>query len=647
MKRGLVYTNEKCVGCNKCIRVCPCIGAMNAVKEDEKENTIHVDGDRCIACGACFDACEHKAREFEDDTEQFFADLKKGEKISILLAPAFMANYPREYESVLGGLKKMGVDRIISVSFGADITTWAYLNYIKKNNFYGAISQPCPVIVTFIEKYIPKLLPKLMPVQSPMMCAAIYARNVLGIKDKLAFISPCIAKKEEIGSKRGKGHIQYNVSFEHLMKYVKANNISGSPCKDEIEYGLGAVYPIPGGLKENVCWFLGQDSYIRQCEGTEQVYEYLSDNVDKLRNGGTPYALVDVLNCARGCLYGSGTDKTRNMTDDVLIEAMRIRAASKNNKYRDIWSRKISPAKRFALLNQQFSKLRLEDYLCEYEDRSKECAIKYPDKAALDRIYKEMEKHTEVSRKIDCSCCGYKTCEEMATAIYNGFNHKENCVYYIKDQVEKEKKHAFKLADEINEEKVEVTRAHDNMARTIDAINDKFDEVYRALDKMTKGNENNAKEFGGISEDIMTVAEFCRELGESTQHITELVSELNENNQEIMSVANKTNLLALNASIEAARAGEAGRGFAVVAGEITKLADVSAGTAKRSNESQERILQALGEIKQESDKLSDVVVGINERTDKLVGSADDMAQSSEIIMSETQKVKNDLQKLIE
>ena len=60
---------------------------------------------KCVACGACFDVCKHEAREYKDDTERFFDDLKKGEKISILLAPAFKANYPKEYESVLGGLK--------------------------------------------------------------------------------------------------------------------------------------------------------------------------------------------------------------------------------------------------------------------------------------------------------------------------------------------------------------------------------------------------------------------------------------------------------------------------------------------------------------------------------------------------------------
>lgn len=118
--------------------------------------------------------CEHHARAYRDDTEQFFEDLTRGEKISVLIAPAFKANYPDEYESVLGGFKKLGVNRFINISFGADITTWGYLNYVQKYNFLGGISQPCPAVVGYIERYIPELIPKLFPVQSPLMCGAIY-----------------------------------------------------------------------------------------------------------------------------------------------------------------------------------------------------------------------------------------------------------------------------------------------------------------------------------------------------------------------------------------------------------------------------------------------------------------------------------------
>ena len=213
-RESLVFTNEKCIGCNKCISTCSCMGACISHEIDGK-NRIDVDGDRCVACGACFDVCEHEARAYSDDTKIFFEALARGEKISLLVAPAFKANYPKEYESVLGGLKKLGVNRIISVSFGADITTWGYLNYIQKNQFYGGISQPCPAVVGYIERYAPELLPKLFPVQSPMMCAAIYARKEMGIQDKFAFISPCIAKKLEMEEPQNRGMIQY-LSLIHI-----------------------------------------------------------------------------------------------------------------------------------------------------------------------------------------------------------------------------------------------------------------------------------------------------------------------------------------------------------------------------------------------------------------------------------------------
>ncbi|MDY3739342.1 MAG: hypothetical protein SO022_02635 [Selenomonadaceae bacterium] len=45
----LVYTNDKCFGCNKCIRACSCDGACIATIENGKPR-INVDPDKCIGC---------------------------------------------------------------------------------------------------------------------------------------------------------------------------------------------------------------------------------------------------------------------------------------------------------------------------------------------------------------------------------------------------------------------------------------------------------------------------------------------------------------------------------------------------------------------------------------------------------------------
>ena len=434
IEKGLVYTNDKCIGCNKCIRACSCIGACVSTEPDESGNSrIMVDGSLCVACGACFDICEHNARDFSDDTERFFDDLKKGEKISLLVAPSFPANYPDTYTRIFGKLKELGVNRIISVSFGADITTWGYINYIQKHHFTGGISQPCPAVVGYIERYIPDLLPKLFPVQSPLMCAAIYARQELGITDKLAFISPCIAKKLEIDDPNNHGHVSYNVTFTHLIDYVDKHNLYADPCPDEIEYGLGSIYPMPGGLKENVLWLLGYDEFIRQVEGEKRLFRYLEQNRELLRDGKTPFLFVDALNCEKGCICGTGTDMTLSSTDYSLYHLHDIKEAVKKSSAGSPWSKFTTPEERLACLNKQFEHLKLEDYLRSYTDRSEQCSLRIPDPEELEVIFLEMNKTDDASRHINCSCCGYDSCTEMATAIHNGFNHKENCIHYLKD----------------------------------------------------------------------------------------------------------------------------------------------------------------------------------------------------------------------
>lgn len=644
MNEGLVFTNDKCIGCNKCISVCSCIGACVSSETDGK-NRIDVDGSRCIACGACFDVCEHGAREYRDDTERFFADLARGERISVLIAPAFKANYPNEYESVLGGLKKLGVNRFISVSFGADICTWGYLNYIQQNNFLGGISQPCPAVVGYIERNLPELLPKLFPVQSPMMCAAIYAKKTMRVTDKLAFISPCIAKKMEIDDPNNKGYVSYNVTFNHLMKYVQSHNISGTLQSDEIEYGLGSLYPTPGGLKENVYWFLGESVFIRQMEGEKHMYHYLEREKDKLAKSQTPYLFVDALNCSAGCIYGTGCDPEIGNTDAPLCNLLEIREACKNVKSNSPWSKKLTPSQRLKALNKQFAQLDLKDYLREYTNRSAECVYHHPTDGERDAIFNEMKKYSPEDRSINCSCCGYESCTQMADAIYNGFNKKENCIHYIKKEVEIQKDTAEELSAQLEQEKQQIINQHQLIIDTVQEINEEFIGLYHSVDEMAESNETNAAESSEISESISKINIFCEQLAESMNEIHEFLAELTQNNAEVVNIATQTNLLALNANIEAARAGEAGRGFAVVAGEINNLAGQSRDTANRSNESQDKIICSINEILENTNKLRSTMEGVNGRAKNLADATNEIAVSVTDILEISNKIKEKLQEL--
>ena len=76
IKKGLVYTNDKCIGCNKCIRACSCIGACVSTEPDENgKSRIMVDGSLCVACGLCAQACPEGFRMGESGLAAGFQEL--------------------------------------------------------------------------------------------------------------------------------------------------------------------------------------------------------------------------------------------------------------------------------------------------------------------------------------------------------------------------------------------------------------------------------------------------------------------------------------------------------------------------------------------------------------------------------------------
>ena len=404
--------DDLCIGCNRCVRECPIELANSTYQIESGKIKVNINHDRCITCGRCIPACKHGARYFHDDTELFFNDLKKGVPISLIVAPSVKTNIP-EHKRLFTYLKQQGVNMIYDVTLGADICIWGHVNYIKNNPDARLITQPCPVIVSYCEMYRHDLLKWLSPVQSPMACLSIYLKKYKGLKDRIAAVSPCIAKANEY---RDTGLSDYNVTFTGLLKYIDENNIK-LPKKetefDNNESGLGALFPLPGGLKENINYFTDSKLYILESEGFNvyaKLDAYGDSNEDILPD------VFDVLNCEDGCNIGPASTHVRNVFEiDNTMNDIRVAATDKSKKehYTNVYS----------MYDNTF---KLSDFMRKY----KAVSTNIPEIAESDiqAAYEILGKKDYEEKNIDCSACGSQTCYDMARKIALNVNIPINCI---------------------------------------------------------------------------------------------------------------------------------------------------------------------------------------------------------------------------
>ncbi|ODC03916.1 hypothetical protein BFW38_10570 [Terasakiispira papahanaumokuakeensis] len=127
---------------------------------------------------------------------------------------------------------------------------------------------------------------------------------------------------------------------------------------------------------------------------------------------------------------------------------------------------------------------------------------------------------------------------------------------------------------------------------------------------------------------------------EGRERLREGVSRLQKNADEIISVlgvissiADKTNLLALNASIEAARAGEHGRGFAVVADEVRTLSRSTHESVGETNETVSGVSSSILDIRDSMNQASDFIDTMSEQVTQLGSDMTQMIAESEATRS--------------
>jgi twitching motility protein PilJ len=265
-------------------------------------------------------------------------------------------------------------------------------------------------------------------------------------------------------------------------------------------------------------------------------------------------------------------------------------------------------------------------------------------------------------------------------ALRNLVEAINNTVVRVSQSSEQTQSIASRLADASNQQAAEIattTDAISQMARTMEHVSrnaeTSADVALKSVEIANKGAETVRRNIDGmdtIRETIQETSKRIKRLGESSQQIGEIVSLITD-------IADRTNILALNAAIQASSAGEAGRGFAVVADEVQRLAERAGNATKQisalvetiqtdTNEAVSSMEQstagvvtgaklaedagnALNEIESVSKQLADLITGISKDASEQANAAVNISESMNVIKRitmETSEGTNDTAKSI-
>ncbi|MDE5584578.1 MAG: 4Fe-4S dicluster domain-containing protein [Ruminococcus sp.] len=550
MNEIIIVKPEKCVGCNACVRNCPAPEANITKMLNDGRFVTTVDPERCITCGECVRTCNHGARDYLDDTEIFMSKLSR-EKMIVLATPAIKSVFPTQWKGILDFFRNKGCI-IMDVSFGADICTWAHLRAVEAKKVGNLITQPCAAIVKYIEIYQPRLLRNLSPIHSPIACAVTYIKKYMHRTNPIAVLSPCIAKKTEFMET---GIVEYNVTFNKLKEYLERNDINiPSNSVHDFEYPfddqqgqVGAVYPRPGGLRDNL-WLHNPDINITTSEGVHKVYPEL-DMYANMPEYKHP-EVFDVLSCEFGCNVGpaSGTSQT---VFDVMATMREVEKEAKKRRKTGIFR-----GGEDRLFRKFDEELRISDFMRSYKPMN---PSPVPTEKQLDVVYKSMGKHSEADRNYNCHACGYRSCREMAIAICRGLNTPDNCIVHAKsvlvarhselatqhEKLAEITSECLSLSDRLKNDIKQITESMANIDQSTSKTSQRAGQVNMLLSNIvTFCNSNTSmdeasvkqmvsilqttiKAFGALDDNVNTTNASTEIIKKSISEITKLIDEIN------------------------------------------------------------------------------------------------------------------------
>lgn len=227
-------------------------------------------------------------------------------------------------------------------------------------------------------------------------------------------------------------------------------------------------------------------------------------------------------------------------------------------------------------------------------------------------IYDSLHNFEQSSSEIAAST------EEISSSVEQQIDQVEGSIQIFND-----------LDGKIGDSEARVLQTVEN----VKLLEEKNSEGIASINELSKKFSENIEATRVASEGMTALAQKSSSIGEIIDSISQ--------------IAKQTNLLALNAAIEAARAGEAGKGFAVVADEINALSSESAEATQKIDAILKDIISTIGDTNKVIDRNTVIVNESNEKLDDTVKIFDAMLKSSEQVIAETDRLKDELVSIVE
>ena len=412
MSQLFSISEEKCINCFACVRVCP----VKAIEVKAEKNFAVIVPNRCIGCGSCLTVCPVNAVSYRSSKEEVKQILKSGSKVAAICAPSISGEFVdiTDYRKFVQMIKALGFTYVCEVTFGIDLVAKEYKKLFDDFKGKYFISTVCPVIVSLIEKFHPELVNNLAPIVSPMIATAKVIHKEYGEDTKVVYIGPCIQNKDEAKLYNGDGTVDSVLTFMELRELfdefdIKESKLEYSEFDDPIGF-KGSLLPIANGLLQ--AEGIDEDLLTGKVITTEGRNNVL-DAVRQFEGNAEVIKRHFNLFFCEGCLMGPGTSRGGQK---FIRRTMVVNYANKRLKTfeREKWE---------GLIEKHSD----HDFNCIFSPNDQR--IPTPPEEKITEVLKVIEKGT-MAKDSGCEACGYSSCRDFAIAVSLGFAHTDMCLNY-------------------------------------------------------------------------------------------------------------------------------------------------------------------------------------------------------------------------